>query len=93
MKVPQVIALTEHRKYKRSEPFGGKYLLVRVCAGLTWGVWSPEDVTYGALMQDTVAVLRAQTGIREPTLGFVLSHSAESGALTLTNEQLRALSL
>ena len=45
MKVLPVVALTEHRKYKRSEPFGGKYLLVRVCAGLTWGVWSPDDVT------------------------------------------------
>ena len=44
-------------------------------------------------MQDTVAVLRAQTGIREPTLGFVLSHSAESVIFTPTNDQLKALSL
>jgi hypothetical protein len=89
----QVIALTEHRKYGRSEPFGGKYLLVRVCAGLTWGVWTTTDVTYGALMQDTVAVLRAQTGIREPTLGLVLAQSGLQDSFVLERRELQALSL
>jgi hypothetical protein len=89
----QVIALTEHRKYGRAEPFGGKYLLVRVCGGLAWGVWSAADVTYGALMQDTVAVLRAQTGIREPTLGMILAHSQPTGILQLTPSQLLALAM
>jgi hypothetical protein len=89
----QVIALTEHRKYGRAEPFGGKYLMVRVCGGLVWGVWSAADITYGALMQDTVAVLRAQTGIREPTLGLILAHSQPSGTLQLTSTQLEALAL
>jgi hypothetical protein len=88
-----VIAVTEFRKYRHKEPFGGRYLLVRVCAGLAWGVWTQTDVTYASLMQDTVAVLRAQTGIREPTLGLVLSKSARFDEIALTRGQLEALSM
>lgn len=89
----QVIALSEHRKYWRSEPFGGKYLLVRVCTGLAWGVWTTADASYGVMMQNSVAILRAQTGIREPTLGFVLAHSMSDETLAVSREELEALSL
>ena len=89
----QVIALTEHRKYKSSEPFGGKYLLVRVCAGLAWGVWSAEEISYGVMMQNSVAILRAKTGIREPTLGLVLAQAMSAETLRVSRIELEALSL
>lgn len=89
----QVIALSEGRKYRHAEPFGGRYLLVRVCAGVVWGVWSEDDVDYAALKQDAVAVLRARTGVREPTLGLVLSRAAGLKTVRLSACELEALSL
>jgi len=89
----QVIAITEHRKYGYREPFGGKYLLVRVCAGLIWGAWPMRVIGYGPLMQDTVASLRVHTGVREPPLGLVLAKSRSSTSFHLSPAQLEALSL
>lgn len=89
----QVIALTEWRKYRSSEPVGGRYLPVRLCAGIAWGVWDPQDITYGVLMQNAVAVLRATTGVREPTLGKVLAASSRLSSFELSRTELEALSL
>jgi hypothetical protein len=92
LNVLQVIALSESRKYGRGEPFGGRYLPVRLCAGVVWGIWGPENLNYGVLEQNAVAVLRALTGVREPTLGLVLA-GGQAAHLTLTPKQLHALSL
>ena len=91
--VLQVICLSEWRKYKHKEPYGGRYLPLRVCAGIAWGVWAEEDLSYGAFEQNTVAIMRFQSGVREPALGLVLASSSNARTRELTSEQLMVLSL
>lgn len=93
LNVLQVICLSEWRKYKHKEPYGGRYLPLRVCAGIAWGVWAEEDLSYGAFEQNTVAIMRFQSGVREPALGLVLASSSNARTRELTPEQLMVLSL
>lgn len=91
--VLQVICLSEWRKYKHKEPYGGRYLPLRVCAGIAWGVWAEQDLSYGAFEQNTVAIMRFQSGVREPALGLVLASSSNARTRELTPDQLMVLSL
>lgn len=91
--LPRIIGLTESRKYRAHQPLAGRYSIVRVCAGLVWGVWTEEDLDHGTMMQKTVAVLRAKTGVRETSLGWVLSKGEGLDRVTPSPAQLEALSL
>lgn len=93
LNVLQVICLSEKRKYGASEPYGGRYLPLRVCAGITWGVWASEDLGYGAFEQNTIAIMRFMSGVREPALGLVLASSSNARDREITPQQLMVLSL
>ena len=93
LNVLQVICISEWRKYRSSEPYGGRYLPLRVCAGIAWGVWASEDLGYGAFEQNTIAIMRFKSGVREPALGLVLASSSNAKSREITPEQLKILSL
>ena len=93
LNVLQVICISEWRKYRKSEPYGGRYLPLRVCAGIAWGVWASEDLGYGAFEQNTIAIMRFMSGVREPALGLVLASSPNAKPRQITPEQMKVLSL
>lgn len=93
LNVLQIICLSEWRKYRSSEPYGGRYLPLRVCAGIAWGVWADEDLGYGAFEQNTIAIMRFKSGVREPALGLVLAASLNAKPREITPEQMKVLSL
>lgn len=69
----QVIAVTEHRRYPKSEPLGGRYLLLRFLTGIACGLWDAElAASYLKSGKVGLKKLRHRTGYTEPTIIEIL---------------------
>lgn len=69
----QVIAVAEHRRYPKSEPLGGRYLLLRFLTGIACGLWDAElAASYLKSGKVGLKKLRHRTGYTEPTIIEIL---------------------
>lgn len=77
----QCLALSEHRKYARNEPLGGRCLPTRFALGVIFGLWSAFDATERIwLGAHRLADLRKKSGSSEPTFEEVLGRPLRSDA-------------